>query len=108
MHFRLGEYLASKYPCEGWLVQDDGCGPYIKEWTLAEPQPTDEDVAAWAANDAYHERRAAILSELDAIDMQSVRPVRAKLAGTATADDEAKIAALEERASKLRHELSML
>lgn len=50
-------------------------------------------------------RRAEILRGLYAIDMQSVRPVRAKLAGTATAEDDARLASLEAQAQTLRTEL---
>ena len=106
MHKRLGEYLVDTYPNGGWMVQDDGDGPYIKEWTLAEPRPTDAAVTAWAVGEATRTRCAAIQRELDAIDLQSVRPVRAKLAGTATPEDEAKIADLEAQAQTLRTELA--
>ena len=53
-------------------------------------------------------RRIEIQRELDAIDMQSVRPLRAKLAGTATAEDEARLASLEAQAQTLRTELAGL
>lgn len=53
-------------------------------------------------------RRSAILRELDAIDRQSVRPVRAKLAGTATAEDEARLVSLEAQTQTLRTELAGL
>lgn len=39
MHNRLGEYLTAAYPAGGWMVQDDGNGPYIKEWALAARSP---------------------------------------------------------------------
>lgn len=58
--------------------------------------------------DTIATRRAAILRELDAIDLQSVRPLRAKLAGTATAEDEARLASLEAQAQTLRTELAGL
>lgn len=80
----------------------------VTEWNLPCQQPTQSQLDAAYLQLAKADRCAAILRELDAIDMQSVRPVRAKLAGTATPEDEAKIASLEERASKLRHELSTL
>lgn len=108
MHNRLGEYLTAAYPAGGWMVQDDGNGPHIKEWALATPRPTEHDVDEWAAREDARLRRAAVMRELDAIDMQSIRPVRAKQAGTATAEDEAKIAALEAQAQTLRIELAGL
>lgn len=106
MHNRLGEYLTAVYPAGGWMVQDDGNGPYIKEWTLAASQPTEQDVDEWAAREDARLRRAEIMRELDAIDMQSVRPLRAKLKGTATAEDEARLASLEAQAQTLRAELA--
>ena len=108
MRSRLGEYLSVTYPGGGWLVQDDGNGPYIKEWTLTEQQPTEEVVAAWAAGETTRARRIEIQRELDAIDLQSVRPLRAKLAGTATAEDEARLASLDAQAQTLRTELAGL
>ena len=53
-------------------------------------------------------RRRAILQELEQIDLQSVRPLRAKLAGTATAEDERILSELEARATSLRVELATL
>jgi len=29
-----------------WTLQDDGNGPYIKEWNRLEPQPTDAEIEA--------------------------------------------------------------
>ena len=78
--------------------------PLYTAWEAAReaadaPPPPQDPVAA---------RRADILRELDAIDMQSVRPLRAKLAGTATAEDEARLASLEAQAQTLRTELAGL
>lgn len=53
-------------------------------------------------------REAAIRTELDTIDLQSVRSRRAKLAGTATAEDERILSELEARAAVLRAELATL
>lgn len=53
-------------------------------------------------------RRREILRELEQIDLQSVRPLRAKLAGTATTEDERILTELEARASTLRAELTTL
>lgn len=51
-------------------------------------------------------RRAEILAELAAIDAASVRPLRAVLAGQGAEGDQARLAALEERAAALREELA--
>ena len=52
--------------------------------------------------------REEILAELDAIDIASIRPLRATSAGTATEDDETKLASLEQEAIKLRSILAEL
>lgn len=53
-------------------------------------------------------RKAEIYAELDSIDTQTIRPLRAKLTGLATAQDEAKLLELETKASALRTELANL
>ena len=53
-------------------------------------------------------RIAEIKSELSHIDSQTIRPLRAKIAGTATTIDENKLSELEAEAVKLRDELKDL
>ena len=53
-------------------------------------------------------RIAEIKSRLLEIDLESVRPLRAKAYGTATPEDDAKLAALEQEAGALRAELAGL
>jgi len=53
-------------------------------------------------------RIAEIKSELSYIDYQTIRPLRAKMAGTATTIDENKLSELEAEAVKLRTELKNL
>ena len=53
-------------------------------------------------------RRADIHRELDTIDLQSVRSLRAKLSDTAAAEDERILSELESRAAALRTELATL
>lgn len=50
-------------------------------------------------------RPSEISARLTQIDAESVRPLRAKVAGNATADDDAKLDVLEAEASALRTEL---
>ena len=50
-------------------------------------------------------RPAEIAARLAQIDAESVRPLRAKLAGNATGDDNSKLAALDTEAAALRIEL---
>ncbi len=52
------------------------------------------------------DRRSVILAELDRLDLQAVRPLRAIAAGTATETDKQKLIALEEQATQLREELA--
>ena len=53
-------------------------------------------------------RKNEIYAELASIDTQTVRPLRAKLTGTATAQDEAKLLELETKANTLRNEFKNL
>jgi hypothetical protein len=80
----------------------------ITQWNLPDPQPTQSQLDAAYLQLTKADRCAAIQRELDAIDLQSVRPVRAKLAGTATAEDETRLASLEAQAQTLRAELAGL
>lgn len=45
----IAEVLQHKYGMGGWMVQDDGDGAYIREWTRPEPQPSPEELGAWHA-----------------------------------------------------------
>lgn len=62
------------------------------------PSPTKAELAA--------QRTEEIQQQLTANDLASVRPLRAKVAGTATAEDEARLVELEEQAQALRAELA--
>ena len=53
-------------------------------------------------------RIAEIKGLLSNIDMQTVRPLRAKIAGTVTKEDEDKLSELETWADKLREEFNYL
>ena len=53
-------------------------------------------------------RKQEIISILNDIDVQSVRPLRAKASGTATAFDEEKLILLDRQASELRAEILSL
>ena len=98
------EYIEDHLGKEGFIegqphtVRD--LGPLPAGWSDTAPEPTPEQQTA--------QRRIEIQSELDAIDTQSVRPLRAKLAGTATAEDERILSELESRAAALRTELATL
>ena len=53
-------------------------------------------------------RKNEIYTELENIDAQTIRPLRAKLVGLATAQDETKLLELETKANSLRAELKNL
>ena len=98
-------------PRTAWRLEQGphtGWEPAITEWNLPDPQPTQAELDAVYLRLTQLDRRIEIQRELDAIDMQSVRPLRAKLAGTATAEDEARLASLEAQAQTLRTELAGL
>ncbi|MEG6507188.1 XkdW family protein [Nitratidesulfovibrio sp. 1201_IL3209] len=101
----LGEILAWKYPDGGFVVQDDGNGPNIKAWTRKDAKPSAAQIEAWATAYAAHQRRLAILRELAELDIQSIRAVRAKQAGNATEQDDARLASIESQAQALRQEM---
>ena len=112
---RIHEALCILFPTvdhlTSWKLEN---GPHtnfeiaITEWYLPDPQPTQAELDAAYIQLAKIDRREEIQRELDAIDMQSVRPLRAKLAGTATAEDDAYLAAIEAQAQTLRTELAGL
>lgn len=78
----------------GSVIMADANGKPI----AVRPQPENPSVA----------RKREILALLEQLDLQSVRPLRAKVAGTATADDERILAELESQAVALRAELATL
>lgn len=87
-------------------LQDDGQGPYIKEWNLEVPQPTMDELNAAYTDPSVQQQWALeqnrianlpIIAQLDALDLQSIRAIRAK--------DEGRIAALELQAALLREQL---
>lgn len=82
--------------------------PYVDAWhaekarldAMVPPEPTELELVA--------QRIAEIQQELTTNDLVSVRPLRAKVAGTATEFDENRLAELEEQAQALRAELVTL
>lgn len=75
-------------------------GPLPNGWSYTAPELSPEE--------AKTNRQNEIMQELSMLDLRSVRPVRAKLAGTATAEDERILSELEARATALRAELATL
>ena len=111
MHETLCHLFPDADPRIAWRLEQ---GPHtggeiaITEWHLPNPQPTQAELDVLYVILAKKDRAAEIYRELDALDLQSIRPVRAKQAGTATPEDEAKIVALETQAQTLRTELAVL
>lgn len=104
----LAELLLLKYPDilfpQECVLQDDGSGQYIAQWSRAEPKPNEGDLSSWAVEleQAYIFKQnklanAPIYEQLDAIDLKSIRAIRT--------NDTARIAALEADASALRAQL---
>jgi len=87
------------------LLQDDGQGPYIKEWNLPNvSQPTQEDLEQWSIELAPQFQlnknkinNQPIYDQLEAIDMKSIRALRT--------NDTVRLAALEQEAVALRSQL---
>ncbi len=107
----LSEAIQEKYPqaVQGrdWQVQDDGNGPYVSMWTLADPKPTPDSLAAaWLAvlkRHKHSEMRAAFARECEA-DFGPT-PWNA-IAVLASSPQDARISALKTRATKLRDRLA--
>lgn len=82
--------------------------PYVEAWkaekarldAIVPPEPTEVEKT--------QQRITEIQQQLTANDLASVRPLRAKLAGTATDFDDARLAELEAQAQALRTELVTL
>ena len=53
-------------------------------------------------------RKQEIYAELESIDTQTIRPLRAKLVGLSTTQDDLKLTELENKANTLRNELKNL
>lgn len=96
-----GEYSAP-WPCHSWHAQEIQSA--IDAGMVIEPFKTDVELEQEAK-----QARAAVISErLNEIDLISVRPLRAKIAGAATQFDTDKLVALDSEAVILRAELKAL
>ena len=89
---QVGFVEVPDYVCYGMVDNGDGT------FTVSDKDPV-----------ALAEKRVAeIYTRLSEIDVESVRPIRAVTAGTATAFDTDKLAALDTEAEALRLELASL
>lgn len=78
-------------------IRIEELGPYPDGWTKDHPEP-----------EGVEKERMDILSRLDQIDAESIRPLRAIAQGEATDADHEKLAALDEEAQTLRAKLATL
>ncbi len=107
----LAEAIQEKYPqaVQGrdFQVQDDGSGPYVSLWNLADAKPTAESLgAAWLAVLKRHKRaemQAAFARECEADFGPTPWVAVAVLASSPT---DARVTALKTRATKLRDRLA--
>ena len=108
----LAELIIIKYPTlrnlYDFQVGDHGLGngQEIVSWTNTFPMPSATDITAWMADPTVQQQytfaqnkltNQAIYAQLDAIDVKSVRPLRA--------NDSALLATLEQQAATLRTQL---
>ncbi len=77
-------------------------GPLPDGWMTELPMPEPEP------QDPADAKKSEIRAELDAIDREAIRPLRAIAAGNGTDDDTAKLQKLDTRAAELRAELATL
>ena len=76
----LGDILRLKFPNASWvkdiILQDDGTGPYIKEWNLEIFKPTKKDLDKWAIElDLEYRQSMAVAARIypsigEQLDMQ--------------------------------------
>ncbi|SIO25756.1 hypothetical protein [Halodesulfovibrio marinisediminis] len=81
--------------------------PYVDAWK-AEKVRLEAKAAVQAETELAQQRIAEIQQELTANGLASLHPLRAKVAGTATSEDEAKLVELDEQAKTLQTELAAL
>ena len=71
----------------------------LEAWGLTEEEKEQQ------AKEAY---KAELIAELDAWDLKQIRSLAAKAAGTATEEDEAKLAEIEQKKKEIREKIKEL
>lgn len=71
----------------------------LEAWGLTAEEQEEKDKVA---------RKAKLIAELDEIDLKEIRPIAAKAAGIATAEDEEKLAEYEEQKVIIRQQIKDL
>ena len=101
-HVEFSDELTPNLIIQGQEDYEKYVRPYVQMW-----EEIDHNVTTTEQYSELTEEQQ-IKNRLSQIDLESVRPLRAKVSGAATPEDEAKLAALEQEAGALREELAGL
>ena len=101
-HVEFSDELTPNLIIQGQEDYEKYVCPYVQMW-----EEIDHNVTTTEQYSELTEEQQ-IKNRLSQIDLESVRPLRAKVSGAATPEDEAKLAALEQEAGALREELAGL
>ena len=102
----LNKPYTEKQKCDFIVAQNHQNGYKIKE--------TENALEAWGmesseiVEEAKKRQIAQLKTQLNVLDLQSIRSLRAKEAGVATQDDLDKLAGLEEQAELIREQIKQL
>ena len=99
-HVEFSDELTPNILIQGQKDYESYVLPYVRMW---EERDTSSSMMESGQESTAEQR---IKNRLLEIDLESVRPLRAKVYGTATPEDDAKLAALEQEAEELREELA--
>ena len=104
--FKQVEYNDGKPPLQltSTADYDTHVAPFVALWEAERDRIETEKNRQPTPEEQRQTRIAEIKSRLLEIDLESVRPLRAKAYGTATPEDDAKLAALEQETGALRVE----
>ena len=101
-HVEFSDELTPNLIIQGQEDYEKYVRPYVQMW---EEIDTSSSMMEPGQESTVEQR---IKSRLLEIDLESVRPLRAKVSGTSTPEDDATLAALEQEAGALRVELAGL
>ena len=101
-HVEFSDELTPNLIIQGQEDYEKYVYPYVQMW---EERDTSSSMMEPGQESTAEQR---IKSRLLEIDLESVRPLRAKVSGTSTPEDDATLAALEQEAGALRVELAGL
>lgn len=101
-HVEFSDELTPNLIIQGQEDYEKYVRPYVQMW-----EEIDHNVTTTEQYSELTEEQQ-IKNRLSQIDLESVRPLRAKVSGTSTPEDDATLAALEQEAGALREELAGL